>query len=341
MPPSRNHETRELIRSLRSKRRRSKLTRVALFGVGALVLVAVIVVGVVLATGGTGAKAPGSALASNAGNAGASGALATLPTASIAAGDTATTTKAHTSTTKSPTSTTESSTTESAPTTTSEPATTSTTNWLAGKVVVIDPGHQAHSDSALEPIGPGASQKKAKVSSGTASPTTGTPESAVALAVGLKLRDALEAKGITVVMTRTTQNVDISNSQRAKLANQAHADLAIRLHCDGSTQSSAHGLFTLYPASIKGWTDDIAVVSKQAASIIQAAVIDTTGAQDRGLQERSDLTGFNWSDVPDVLMEMGFMTNAAEDKQLESGTYQDKIVQGLVNGIVEFLRTTS
>ena len=329
MSPSRNHETRELIQSLQSKRRRHKQVRLALRGAGAVVLVAAIVVGVVLATGRTGGKGPSSTLASNAGSTGTSGSPATLPTTSVSTGKSVTTTEPPTSST------------ESAPTTTSAPATTSTTNWLAGKIVVIDPGHQAHADSALEPIGPGSSQKKAKVSSGTASPTTGTPESAVALAVGLKLRDALNAKGVTVIMTRTTQDVDISNSQRALMANQANADLAIRLHCNGSTQSSVHGLFTLYPASIKGWTDDIAVVSKQAATIIQAAVIHTTGAQDRGLQERSDLTGFNWSNVPDVLVEMGFMTNAAEDKQLESDTYQDRIVQGLVDGIVEFLRTRS
>jgi N-acetylmuramoyl-L-alanine amidase len=227
-------------------------------------------------------------------------------------------------------------TTPSEPVTTSEPAITSTTTWLSTKVVAIDPGHQAKANYELEPIGPGATTKRAKVSSGTSSPASGTPESEVTLAVGLKLRDALEALGVRVVMTRTTQDVDVPNSQRAKIANDAHANLAIRLHCNGGA-SSAHGLFTLYPASIAGWTDDIAVASKEAATIIQRAAIAATGAQDRGLQERGDLTGFNWSDVPDVLVEMGFMTNAAEDKLLESGAYQDRIVQGLVNGIVEFL----
>ena len=229
-----------------------------------------------------------------------------------------------------------STTTKSKPTTTTEPATTSTTTWLSTQVVAIDPGHQAKADYGLEPIGPGATTKRARVSSGTASPKTGTPESEVTLAVGLKLRDALKALGVHVVMTRTTQDVDVPNSKRAKIANDAHADLAIRLHCNGGG-SSAHGLFTLYPASIRGWTDDIAVASKKAATIIQKAAIAATGAQDRGLQERSDLTGFNWSDVPDVLVEMGFMTNTAEDKLLESGAYQDKIVQGLVDGIVKFL----
>jgi len=330
MSPSREHETRELIEHLRSKRRRRKMGRALLLGVGAIVVLAAIVTGVVLATGGSGDKATGSTLASIEGTAG-TGRVATTITSALRV----TTTKP-VATTGPPTS----STVPPSTSTTSAPPTTSTTNRLTAKVVVIDPGHQAHADSALEPIGPGSSTRKAKVSSGTASPTTGTAESAVTLAVGLKLRDALKAKGIKVIMVRTTQNVDISNIARAQMANEANADLTIRLHCNGSTDRSVRGLFTLYPASIKGWTDDIAAASKRAATIIQRDAIAATGAQDRGLSERSDLTGFNWSDVPVALVEMGFMTNASEDKQLESDTYQDKIVQGLVNGIVEFLRTT-
>ena len=144
--------------------------------------------------------------------------------------------------------------------------------------------------------------------------STGIPESEVTLAVGLKLRDALKARGVKVVMTRTTQDVDISNIQRAQMGNDAHADLTVRLHANGSGDRSVHGLFTLYPASIKGWTDDIATASKNAATIAQRDLIAATGAQDRGLQERSDLTGFNWSDVPVILVEMGYMSNPTEDE---------------------------
>jgi N-acetylmuramoyl-L-alanine amidase len=330
MSPSLQHETRELIQKLRSKRRSRKIRRALLLGFGAIVVLAGIVTGVVLAAGGPNNEATGSTLASVKETAGTARSTTTATTAQRV------TSTERVITTEPPTSSTE----RPATSTTAAPTTTSTAIQLAAKVVVIDPGHQGRSDSKSEPIGPGSSIKKAEVSSGTASPTTGTAESVVNLAVGLKLRDALQAKGIKVIMTRTTQNVDISNVARAQVANKANADLTIRIHCDGSTNRSVHGLFTLYPASIKGWTDDIAVASKQAATIIQRDVIATTGAQDRGLSERSDLTGFNWSDVPVALVEMGYMTNAAEDKQLESGAYQDKIVRGLVNGIVEFLRTT-
>jgi N-acetylmuramoyl-L-alanine amidase len=204
-------------------------------------------------------------------------------------------------------------------------------------VVVIDPGHQAKANYDQEPIGPGSSKTKAKVSSGTRSVNTGSPESRLVLAVGLKLQAALEAHGIRVVMTRTVQDVDISNVERAKLANKAGADLFVRIHADGVADSSTHGILMLYPATITGWTDDIAVESKRAARLALDELIEATGAYNRGLSARSDLSGFNWSDVPVILPEIGLMTNTAEDRLLATDAYEDKIVQGLTGAILKFL----
>jgi N-acetylmuramoyl-L-alanine amidase len=332
MAPPREDETRELIEQLGMKRNRRRWARILLMALGAAVVLAAVIAGAVFATAGPSDDA--------------SGATSSLVAGVSTTGPTATTATSI----NEPVTTTERVTTTEPPAAasgagaapqpaTSAPATTSATDRPATRVVVIDPGHQAHADPALEPLGPGSSQKKAKVSSGTSSPSTGTPESELTLAVGLKLRDALEARGIKVVMTRTTQDVNISNVQRAKVANAADADLTIRLHANGSTDHSVHGLFTLYPVSIKGWTDDIAAASKEAATIVPHHAIAATGAQDRGLQPRSDLTGFNWSNVPVVLVEMGFMSNTAEEKKLESEAYQDRMAQGLVKGIVEFLET--
>jgi len=223
-----------------------------------------------------------------------------------------------------------------ASTSTSARATT-TTAPSQHLVVVIDPGHQAKGDHALEPNGPGSKTLKDKVSDGTAGVSTRTPESVLALSVSLKLRTSLQAHGITVIMTRTTQNVNISNIQRAEIANQNHADLFLRIHADGSTTQSINGIHTLYPVSIKGWTDDIAVPSKRAATIMQQQVISATGATNRGIDPRSDQTGFNWSNVPSVLVEMGFMTNPAEDRKMETDAYQAKLVAGLTQGVLQFL----
>ena len=148
------------------------------------------------------------------------------------------------------------------------------------KLVVIDPGHQQYADNALEPVGPGSAEMKAKVSGGTASVNTGSPESALVLSVGLKLRESLEAHGLNVVMTRETQSVNISNVQRAQMANAADADLFVRIHADGSTDPSVNGILMLYPATIAGWTDDIAAESQRGATIALQELVKATGAKE-------------------------------------------------------------
>jgi N-acetylmuramoyl-L-alanine amidase len=342
MAPSRDPETRDLIKRLHAERRRRKQRRLLLAGLGSVVLLAAVIAAVfaALSTGDDGAAGPGSSAVATTGPsssavAGTSPAsrppttggttVSSMSPSSTGTSDTGTVTTVPTTPTTVPT------------TPTTVPTTPATGNPLMGKVVVIDPGHQAHANPELEPIGPGSSRRKAKVSGGTSGVVTHTPESELALAVGLKLRHALQARGITVIMTRMTQDVDISNIERARIANQAGADLFVRLHANGSPNQSVHGLFVLYPASIKGWTDDIAAASKEAATLVLRELIAATGAQDRGLQERSDLTGFNWSDVPVVLAEMGYMTNPAEDRLLATPAYEDKLVEGFVRAIVQFL----
>lgn len=205
-------------------------------------------------------------------------------------------------------------------------------------VVCIDPGHQAKADSSHEPVGPGASETKPKVAGGTRGVATGTPESETVLAISLKLRDELEQRGITVVMVRETQDVNIANSERAAIANNANADLFIRLHCDGANSQSAYGLSTLVPASNR-WTGPIVGPSRTAADIVHRAVVAATGAKDNGVVERSDLSGFNWAKVPTILVEMGFMTNPAEDARLNDPAYQQQLADGMAEGIEEYLRS--
>ena len=207
-----------------------------------------------------------------------------------------------------------------------------------GDVVVIDAGHQGHGDSGLEPIGPGSSTEKPKVADGASGQYAPHDESQVNLDVALKLRTTLAARGVKVVMVRTSQNVNISNSQRAAIANKAHAALFIRLHCDGISDSSRHGFSTLIPAKNQ-WTGPIMSASAKAGRIVQHDALAATGASDAGVVQRSDLSGFNWSKVPTVLVEMGFMSNRAEDKALTTSSYQQKLANGLANGVVDYLKS--
>jgi N-acetylmuramoyl-L-alanine amidase len=345
-PPAREKETRELIERFKAKRKRRRTRQIAYASLGGVVVVALIIAVAVLLTRQPGQDA-GAAAASR------QSTSSTGVSSSVAAGGvTTSTTHPTTSTSRSTTTTRPTTTTTMVSTTlpattippTTLPSTTSTSRTTvatakpAGELVVcIDPGHQAHGDSSLEPVGPGSSDMKAKVSDGTAGVSTGTPESELVLAVSLKLRDALTSRGIKVVMTRTSQDVRLSNIERAQIANQAHADLFVRIHADGSEDHSVSGIHVLYPPSIKGWTDDIAAASKQAALLAQRELIAATGAKDRGTDARSDMTGFNWSDVPVILPEIGFMSNTAEDKLLATPAYQDKIVAGLTRAILAFL----
>jgi len=209
----------------------------------------------------------------------------------------------------------------------------------SGFVVCIDPGHQAHSNSTPEPIGPGSSTTKPSVSGGATGVSTGIPEYEIALQIAMNLKQRLEAQGVKVVMTRTVNDVDIVNSKRAAIANKAKADLFIRIHADGSPDSSVVGISTLYPASNK-WTKLFAGPSKSAAVTVQKAMIRSTGAVDRGAIKRSDLSGFNWATVPSVLVETGFLSNRVEDKLLASPHYQDKLAEGIAAGTMTYLKSS-
>ncbi len=218
------------------------------------------------------------------------------------------------------------------------PATTMATTVATQQYVVcIDPGHQAKSDLKPEPIGPGATETKARVMGGTTGTGTKLPEYEVVLQIANNLKARLEKAGVKVVMTRATNDVSISNSERAIAANEAKADLFIRIHCDGSTDQAVSGISTLYPGKTK-WSAPIASDSKRAADAVQAAVVASTGAVSRGAVARTDQTGFNWAKVPAVTVECGFMTNPVEDKLLASPHYQDKLAEGMTNGIMTFLR---
>ncbi|MDY0088097.1 MAG: N-acetylmuramoyl-L-alanine amidase [Coriobacteriia bacterium] len=205
-----------------------------------------------------------------------------------------------------------------------------------GRIVVIDPGHQSRGDSVAEAIGPGAIERKPRVTGGTTGVETRMAEYEVVLQIAMNLKARLETAGIEVVMTRTTNDVNISNSERAARANDIGADLFIRIHADGSVDSSQAGISTLYPAKNE-WTAPIAERSRVAATSIHSAVIASTGAASRGMIARGDLAGFNWSRVPSVLVECGFLTNPVEDRLLSSPHYQDSLAEGMATGITAYL----
>lgn len=225
---------------------------------------------------------------------------------------------------------------EPAVTPTATPEPTVTVVVERRKIIAIDPGHQAKGNYEKEPVGPGATEQKTKVSSGTQGVSTKVPEHVFALELSLKLRDALIAEGYEVVMTRETANVNISNVERAQLANEAGADIYIRIHADGADSEAANGISVLYPSEMNPYVAELSTDSKRLAQAVLNEMCDATGAKKRGIVKRDDLSGTNWAQMPVILIEAGFMTNKAEDKKLQDPEYQEKLVQGIVEGIEEY-----
>jgi N-acetylmuramoyl-L-alanine amidase len=206
----------------------------------------------------------------------------------------------------------------------------------AAALICLDPGHGTPPAIARqkEPIGPGSRTYKIKDGGGAPG------EATVALAIARKARTLLLRRGYRVAMTRTGPVFRYGsggNIARAQFCNRRHAALMLRIHADGSTDASRHGMATLFPSYHRGWTDDIYGRSLRAARLVQRATVATTGATDNGLIGRGDLTGFNWANVPAILVETGFMSNPAEKRRLQSSRYQWKIARGFTAGVARFV----
>ena len=205
------------------------------------------------------------------------------------------------------------------------------------KVVVIDPGHGSVTSSKKEQQDPGSSIMKVIEPGGAQGVTTRTPEYVVNMAVAVKLKSALQEKGYTVKMTKTQDNIVMGSKARAEFGNDNQADLVIRIHADGNDNSSVTGASMLVPADTKN-TNAIYKTSKKYGEIVFNSLINKVGMKDRGVVERNDMTGFNWSKVPVILVETGFQSNVSEDKLLASDSYQGKIARALAEGVDQALK---
>ena len=215
-----------------------------------------------------------------------------------------------------------------------EPETEKQNGWK----VAIDPGHQGSwvDMSAQEPSAPGSSETKAKATTGTTGKFSGLNEYELNLDVALLLRDELENRGYDVVMTREDHDTAISNKERAELAAAEGADILVRIHANGSEDTSVNGALAMVPSQSNPYVGYMYDECYELGDAILKAYCESTGIADDGVQYYDNMSGINWSTIPVTILEMGFMSNQNDDLLMADENFQPVMAEGIANGIDDY-----
>ena len=176
---------------------------------------------------------------------------------------------------------------------------------------------------------------KAEVTWGATGVYTGQTEYELNLAVALLLRDELIRRGYSVVMIRETNNVTISNMERAEIANKYEAAAYIRIHANSWTDDTMRGAMTICQSASNPYPTCAAHYerSHRLSQLVLSEFCDQTGITKLNMREMDDMTGTNWSRYPTTILEMGFLSNKSDDTLMATDYFRQEAAIGVANGL--------
>ena len=193
------------------------------------------------------------------------------------------------------------------------------------RAIFLDPGHGGSDSGAVE---------------------NGVREKDLTLSVYNKVSSRLASLGYTVLTSRNTDK-DVGLVSRADQANKSNADMFLSIHFNAGGRGTAYGIETYYYKHEQGYEPEInkdnhnsperIEKSRKLANKIQQNLLYKTGAYDRGVK-RASFAVLRETSIPSILVELGFIDNQEEVNKIKTNEYQEKLADGIVDGIVEYYK---
>ena len=201
------------------------------------------------------------------------------------------------------------------------------------KIVMIDPANQAVVNAEQVEIGPNTEVTKQGASTGNVGTTLGTKESELNLTYANLLKTELESRGYQVLLTRDTDQINLSNKDRALLANDSEATVYVRIQMNFSENSSLTGVMGVCMPEDSAFNSGLYKDSYRLTTRLIEGVLNNTACTNQGIYETDQMTAINWSEKPVALIKLGYLSNADEEAKLVDTSYQQEIIKGLADGL--------
>ena len=201
------------------------------------------------------------------------------------------------------------------------------------KKVVIDPANQAVVNAEQIEIGPNSDVTKSGVSTGNVGTTLGTKESELNLTYAKLLKAELETRGYEVILTRETDEINLSNKERAQMANESSATAFVRIQMNYSENSSLSGVMAVCMNVDSPYNANLYSESYRLATRLLEGALDKTACVNQGIYTTDQMMAINWSQIPVALIKLGYLSNSEDETKLVDASYQQQVVKGLADGL--------